>query len=190
VIHETPLSLNRKRRFRIRPRRVYTTRMDEQGVRDAYQRYAGIVFARCRRLLGDAAAARDATQEVFERCFVRRDGLRDGRELLAWLYRVATNLCLNRLRDDRGRRSHEADFIIHCHSDDAGPAGPTLARELLHGFDRRTQAIVIYVYVDGMTHAEAAALSGVTDRTVRNCLARFVAKNRERLGLKAEEELG
>ena len=54
--------------------------------------------------------------------------------------------------------------------------------ELLEGLDERAQAIAIYVHVDGMTHEEAAEVAQVTDRTVRNCLARFAEHARDRAG--------
>jgi RNA polymerase sigma-70 factor, ECF subfamily len=146
--------------------------MDDVAVADAFKTYGGAIYRRCLRVLHDPESARDVTQEVFVRCFDRRGQLRHGRELLGWLYRVATNLCLNALRDGKLRR--EADRRL------APPAAvspdPTEARrlrDLLRDLDERTQAIVIYVYVDGMTQAEAAEVAQVTDRTVRNCLTRF-----------------
>jgi len=39
------------------------------------------------------------------------------------------------------------------------------------------------VHLDGMTHAEAAEVAQVSDRTVRNCLARFQRLGRMRLGV-------
>ena len=60
------------------------------------------VFRRCMRILRSEADAEDVAHEVFVRAL---DGLpAREEEAMAWLYRVGTNLCLNRLRD-RGRRS-------------------------------------------------------------------------------------
>ena len=155
--------------------------MDEAAVADAFRTYGGAVFARCARILRDPEAARDVTQEVFVRCFDRRGGLRAGRELLAWLYRVATNLCLNALRDGKSRR--EADQQLASSWPTAAEAPEArLLWDVLRDLDERTQAIVVYVYIDGMTHAEAAEVAQVTDRTVRNCLARFQRTGRQRLG--------
>jgi len=155
--------------------------MDDAAVADAFKAYGDAVFRRCLRVLRDTEGARDVTQEVFVRCFDRREGLRHGRELLSWLYRVATNLCLNALRDGKLRR--DAGHRLAP----AAPAAPEppqarLLWDLLRDLDERTQAIVVYVYIDGMTHAEAAEVTQVTDRTVRNCLARFQRTGRLRLG--------
>jgi RNA polymerase sigma-70 factor (ECF subfamily) len=162
--------------------------MDETEVGAAYRDYGGPVFARCARILRDEDAARDVTQEVFVRCFHRRQGLRAGRELLAWLYRVATNLCLNVLRDADFRRKADGRAAP---ASVAGAVDPPLraVQDLLAGLDERTQAIVIYVHIDGMTHAEAAEVAGVSDRTVRNCLARFLEHGRTVLGADVEPHL-
>jgi RNA polymerase sigma-70 factor, ECF subfamily len=155
--------------------------MDSDEFVEAHRRHAAAVYARCRRILRDNETARDFTQEVFIRCFDRRSRLSSGRELLGWLYRVATNLCLNHLRDQKSERLAAAD---------AGRSQPqpqpiwndkpsvSEVLQLLAGLDERTQAIAVYVHVDGMTHEEAAEVAQVSDRTVRNCLARFAEHGR------------
>jgi RNA polymerase sigma-70 factor (ECF subfamily) len=157
--------------------------MDEAAVAEAFMTYGSAVFRRCTRILRDPDAARDVTQEVFVRCFDRRGELRRGRELLGWLYRVATNLCLNAMRDGKIRRAaHQRLAPSTAVAAPADPPDVRLLAQLLRDVDERTRAIVIYVHVDGMTHAEAADVAQVSDRTVRNCLARFHQAGRLRLG--------
>ena len=71
-----------------------------------YLRHSRAVYRRARQLLGDAHAAEDVVQEVFVRV-IRGGGGGVPAEpsATAWLYRVTTNLCLNRIRDRR-RRNH------------------------------------------------------------------------------------
>jgi RNA polymerase sigma-70 factor (ECF subfamily) len=154
--------------------------MDDSEVAAAYKVYGGAVFARCWRLLRDKDAAGDITQEVFLRCFGHRGSLRTGRELLGWLYRVATNLCLNAIRDESRRRQADRSGPDTPAVQPEGPRRQLLS-DLMSELDERTQAIVVYVYLDGMTHAEAAEVAQVTDRTVRNCLTRFQERGRRRL---------
>jgi hypothetical protein len=53
-----------------------------------YRAYGGVVFARCRVLLGNDAAAEDATQETFLRVHRHfQEQLRGPDSALAWLYR-------------------------------------------------------------------------------------------------------
>src|SRR5947199_8018197 len=66
-----------------------------------YRGFGAVVFRRCRQILGNEQDSRDASQEIFERCLRHCHELRPGPELLAWIYRVSTNLCLDRLRARR-----------------------------------------------------------------------------------------
>jgi RNA polymerase sigma-70 factor (ECF subfamily) len=157
--------------------------MTDAQVAEAYRDYAGAVYARACRILRDREAARDLTQDVFVRCFAHRPKLPAGRELLAWLYRVTTNLCLNALRDGKLRGLADRDAARQAPTASA-PEGPSRRGlwDLLAGLGERTQAIVVFVHIDGMTHAEAAEVAGVSDRTVRNCLVQFEEHARARLG--------
>ena len=73
-----------------------------------YLTHRPAVYRRCRRLLGDAHAAEDAAQETFARSFVHVQTIGGTEHQRRWLLRVATNYCLNQLRD-RKRQSDDAD---------------------------------------------------------------------------------
>ena len=49
-------------------------------------------------MVHDPEAAEDLTQETYGRALARLDSLRDPKAGLAWLYRIATNTALDRLR--------------------------------------------------------------------------------------------
>jgi RNA polymerase sigma-70 factor, ECF subfamily len=165
--------------------------MEESAVAEAYRHYAAAVWRRCLKIVRDEQVALDVTQEVFVRCLRNRGGLSPGRELLAWLYRVATNLCLNEIRNAKVRRTAARDVAAGAAEPAHQPEGASrqMTRELLEGLDHRTQELAVYVYVDGMTHAEAAEVAGVSERTVRNCLTRFLAHGRALMGPGLQEEI-
>jgi RNA polymerase sigma-70 factor (ECF subfamily) len=152
-------------------------------VAELYRRYGPVVYRRCLKLLRDPEAAKDATQEVFVKLVRDMARLEERETVLPWLYRVATNHCLN-LR--RGARRHGAEEQV----DDlplAAPPGPdyparALARQVLSGFDDGTQAVAIGVLVDGMEHEELAQTLGISRKTVERRLARFLAGARALLG--------
>lgn len=53
--------------------------------------------AHCYRMLGSLADADDATQDAMLRAFRARDSLDSPKAARAWLYQIATNVCLDRL---------------------------------------------------------------------------------------------
>ena len=55
----------------------------------------------CQRLLENREEALDAAQEVFLKTYRKARDLKPKGELYTWLYRVATNHCLNQLRRRR-----------------------------------------------------------------------------------------
>jgi RNA polymerase sigma factor (sigma-70 family) len=63
-----------------------------------YDRYAPALYAYCRVLLGEPAGAADALADTFIVAAAMLDGLREPGRLRPWLYAVARNECLRRLR--------------------------------------------------------------------------------------------
>lgn len=63
-----------------------------------YEKYKRPLHTYIYRLLGSQEDADDLTQEVFMRAFVSWDDLYDRDNLSPWLYRIATNLCVDQLR--------------------------------------------------------------------------------------------
>jgi RNA polymerase sigma-70 factor (ECF subfamily) len=153
-----------------------------------YREFGPMVYRRCLRLLGDRSAAQDATQEVFVKLLGSMEQLSSRETVLPWIYRVATNHCLNLLRDSR-RRGEEA--ATEDRDALAGPDGASrpdalvdwaLARTVLTRFDGVTQSVAVGVFVDGMNHDEVADALGISRRTVSRRLERFVEGARRFLG--------
>src|SRR5260370_39651235 len=71
---------------------------DRAGLAEAYDRYAMPLYAYCRSMLREPADAADAVQDTFLVAIAKLRGLRDPGRLRPWLYAVARNECLRRLR--------------------------------------------------------------------------------------------
>jgi len=145
---------------------------------DSYRSYGAVVYRRCRQLLANEQDSRDASQEVFERCLRHCAELRPGPELLAWLYRVSTNLCLDRLRHGRAaqdarQEATQGELPSLAAEEETRLLHRDSVRRLLAAVERRTREVAIYLYVDGMTQEEIAHVCGMTDRSVRNHLSRL-----------------
>lgn len=71
---------------------------DHEAFRVLVERHQDRLVGLCERLLQDRAEALDAAQEVFLKAYRQSGRLKPKGELFTWLYRVATNHCLNKLR--------------------------------------------------------------------------------------------
>jgi RNA polymerase sigma factor (sigma-70 family) len=71
---------------------------DPEGLAVAYDRYSGPLFGYCQSLLRQPEDAADAVQDTFVIAASKLGRLRDPERLKAWLFAVARNECLHRLK--------------------------------------------------------------------------------------------
>ncbi|MFE8698750.1 RNA polymerase sigma factor SigW [Cytobacillus sp. FJAT-53684] len=73
-----------------------------KGDQDAYAEvveiYGEKVFHICFRMLGNRHEAEDIAQEAFLRAYVNIHSFNINLKFSSWLYRIATNLCIDRIR--------------------------------------------------------------------------------------------
>ena len=142
-------------------------------VDELYRQYGPMVIRRCRQLLRDEDQALDAAQDVFVRLLERRDRLRDDYPS-SLLYRMATNLCLNRIRDAKRRQTTADQDLLERIADLDDAEGRIEARSLLARlFGRQqesTRTMAVLHYVDRMTLEEVAGEVGMSVSGVRKRL--------------------
>src|SRR6266581_3972662 len=90
---------------------------------DSLEQYRRELTGYCYRMLGSGFEADDAVQETMLRAWRAADGFEGRSSVRSWLYRIATNICLDMLRG-RQRRALPIDL---------GPASPPV-ESLLGGF--------------------------------------------------------
>jgi RNA polymerase sigma-70 factor (ECF subfamily) len=83
---------------------------------DELEHYRRELTGYCYRMLGSAFEADDAVQETMLRAWKAAEGFEGRSSLRSWLYRIATNVCLDTLRGEK-RRALPMDL---------GPASPPL----------------------------------------------------------------
>ena len=143
------------------------------GLESIYARYSRSVYRRAVQLLSDTEAARDATQEVFLRVMRAGGTVPAEPTPTAWLYRVTTNLCLNRLRDRARRQALLATkYDVETVAPPVGEARYTVT-QVMARVPEDLQEVAIYFFVDELTYDEIAPMLGVSRRTVSNRLSAF-----------------
>lgn len=151
--------------------------MEGATIEQLYLRHGPMVLARARALLRDEAAAQDALQEVFVRALRAGHAFRADASPATWLYRIATNYCLNCLRDESRRAA-----LWSARGDATEPAGePSGAAriqiaQILGRVRAELQEIALYSIVDELSHEEIAELLGVSRRTIGHRLEEFRAE--------------
>jgi RNA polymerase sigma-70 factor (ECF subfamily) len=149
----------------------------EQELRLLYERYASMVYRRCRMFLKSEEDAWDATQEVFMKLARSLDTIRKKESVYSWLLSAGTNYCISQLR----KRKHES-FDETIHGAESGEGGlpqdrrmllDELQKHFLAPWDEKVRQVVIYTYIDGYRQDEIARLTGMGESTVRRHLTRF-----------------
>jgi len=129
-------------------------------------------------MIRDPAEAEDLTQETFLRAHCRQEALRDPKAARGWLYRIATNACLDRLR----KRTRQA--AVNCEDDlphgrpaalktpsaqeqaERAETSACVQRCLDYLPDSYGAAILLYE-AHGLTAAEIAGLLDVSVATIK-----------------------
>jgi RNA polymerase sigma-70 factor (ECF subfamily) len=91
------------------------------------EQYRGALTGYCYRMLGSPFDAEDAVQEAFTRAWRARDKFEGRAAVRSWLYRIATNVCLDQLKGSE-RRARPMDL---------GPATEPLEKNLSWRDDKR-----------------------------------------------------
>jgi RNA polymerase sigma factor (sigma-70 family) len=76
---------------------------DQAAFAEQVERYRRELHVHCYRMLGSFDEAEDLVQETFLRAWRGRETFTGGPGFRAWLYRIATNACLDALRSSRRR---------------------------------------------------------------------------------------
>jgi RNA polymerase sigma factor (sigma-70 family) len=139
-----------------------------------YRRFGPMVLRRCRRLLRNEDQAIDAMHDVFVQVLRAEERL-DESAPSALLLRIATNVCLNRLRGERRRPEDPDDeLVLQIAAWGEDVEGRSLARALLDRvFGREpgtTRTIAVLYHVDRLTHEEVAREVGMSVSGVRKRL--------------------
>ena len=155
------------------------------------------VLALARRMLGDGAEAEDVAQEAMLRLWKAAPTWRQGEARVStWLYRVASNLCTDRLRRRRGG-SVSLDQVDEPPDEAPGAEArlqsqaraSALDAALLSLPERQRQAVILR-HIEGLANPEIAeimdigveAVESLTARGKRNLAARL-ADQKDALGL-------
>ena len=179
---------------------------DERAFNQLVEAYEHRVFRLVHRMLGRRDEAEDMAQEVFVQVFKAIGQFRGDSKLSTWLYRIAVNLCKNRLKYLSRRHSDAQDEFetVAEHAPLSSSKGVTyggVARpdQVLEGYQverivQRCMAeiepefreVLVLRDVEDLSYEEIAEITGLADGTVKSRIHRA----RGLLKQKVEQAMG
>ncbi len=146
-----------------------------------YQEYADRICSHAYRMLGSRQDAEDITQETFIRAFRSINQLRDEERLSAWLYSIASHLCLDHIRrrklitwlpwskEENEDREGAGDVAFEMGESD-------LVRRALKELPPKDRVCLALRTIEGFSCGEIAGMMSCTEAAVWNRLARARSK--------------
>jgi RNA polymerase sigma-70 factor (ECF subfamily) len=167
--------------------------------------YQNQVYSLAYRLLGEAQAAADATQEAFISCYQHLGGFRGG-SFRAFLFRIVTNACYDELRRRRRKPTVSLEDLSTSENDGADPDGLAVLsdpgetpeeasarhelrralEDCLLQLNLEQRAVVLLADLQAMDYLEVAQSLKIALGTVKSRLARARANLRDCLLSKGE----
>jgi RNA polymerase sigma-70 factor (TIGR02960 family) len=183
--------------------------LDEAGFSELAEKHRRELHVHCYRMLGSFQDAEDAVQETFLRGWRRRETFEGRSTFRAWLYRIATNACLDLLAKRRPEPATGGEvlwlspypdrLLDELAADDADePETAAVARETVElayvvavqHLAPRPRAALILRDVVGWPAKDVADLLGDSVNSVNSALQRARAGMREHLPAERQEWTG
>jgi RNA polymerase sigma-70 factor (ECF subfamily) len=157
-----------------------------------YRAHAARLFGLASRLVG-RVEAEDLLQDAFLTAYRKLGQYKGDAALGTWLFRIATNVCLDYLRSRAGRFAQLSEALDEDTEDPIG-SGPVLAavdrldvERALTTLPGRARAVFVLHDVEGLEHREIATLLGIAEGTSKSQLhkARLRIRDVLRPGVRA-----
>ena len=135
---------------------------DPKSLTLVYGDYHAAVYNLCARILGDREEAKDVTQDVFLKAFSTPPAATESVCLKPWLYRVATNACLNLIRGRRTGSSVEPETMAAKGDPFEQAQTAALIERSLAGMNERYRAALVLKDLHGLGGRELAEVLEVS----------------------------
>ena len=132
------------------------------------------------RMIGDREEAMDLSQDCFMKAYRELKSLKDRDRFSSWLYRIAHNTCLSRIRKDYGKTWVELD--PDRGSPHEGPENRIAVEKALGHLPEDQREVVVLKVFHALKFEEIAAIQNAPVSTVKSRLYMGFEKLRSILG--------
>jgi RNA polymerase sigma-70 factor (ECF subfamily) len=146
---------------------------DGAAFEQIYARHAGRVYSLAYRMVG-TAEAEDLVQDIFLLAHRKLAGFRGDSSLSTWLYRIATNHCLDVLRSRQVRMMQRTssldapDAIEPAAPPMLGRVSPLDLERAIQTLPPACRAAFVLHDVEGLSHQEVGAALGISEGTSKS----------------------
>ncbi|REK59985.1 MAG: RNA polymerase sigma factor SigW [Thermobacillus sp.] len=173
---------------------------DQQAFAEIVGLYQDKLYHMAFRMLGSRQEAEDVVQEAFLRVYRNLDRYDAGMKFSTWIYRIATNLCIDRLRKRKATYSLDAESTEHegldgyavIPSDDRTPESEMLlsetqriVRQAIDTLPAKYKSVMVLRYLHDLPLQEIGEVLDMPVTTVKT----RVHRGREYLRKKLERKL-
>lgn len=145
-----------------------------QGDVNAYgllvKRYQVPVFNLLLRMLNSHDEAEELTQVAFIRAYEALSTFRFGFRFFSWLYRIAINLALTQMKQQKRYTSLTGMEQLVDHAEEAEPEKEQLVQLAIKQLNDTYKAVVILKYYQQLSYKEIGFMLGITEKKVRSRL--------------------
>ena len=135
-------------------------------VRDRLNRF-------CLYLTGDRQSAQDLAQDAYVKVMENLKSLEDPNFFVPWLFRVTKNHFLDYVRSPRSRIHAGYQLLQYLPANTRNSELATQIAAALAQLKPRDRLLVLFIYLEGQSYADAAKWLGVTEEAVRGRLRRI-----------------
>ncbi|MBT2574707.1 RNA polymerase sigma factor SigW [Bacillus sp. ISL-51] len=171
----------------IRKRIKQVKKGDQNAFADIVDLYKDKIYQLCYRMLGNVHEAEDIAQEAFIRAYVNIDSFDINRKFSTWLYRIATNLTIDRIRKKKPDYYLDAEvagaegltMYSQIAADGVLPEDAVLSLELSDTIQKKIlklpdkyRTVIVLKYIDELSLIEIGEILNIPVGTVKTRIHR------------------
>lgn len=142
-----------------------------------YAAYSQKVFRLCLGYVGNAPEAEDLLQEIFVKVWQKYDQFRGDSQVGTWIYRIAVNTCLYKLRSAKSSKMQPITDNFEDTSENYSEKEQRT--QLLHKCIEQLQdseRLIITMVLEEITYPEIAKITDITEANLRVKIHRIKQK--------------
>jgi len=156
-------------------------RVAREAYTKIYLRYRERVYAYALRVLSNSEDAEDLFQEVFYRVYTRAATFEEEKSLGGWIFTIAHNLCLNKIRDRKPQEGLDNPALYIEPGEDFGENWKEVIARAMASLPVEYREVIVLHEYEGMSYLEMTEILQTTIPAIKSRIYRAKGRLRELL---------